>query len=388
MSSDGISAYNAARYCQYSHRQVVQITPSANCIRARGLRYLSLYPIRDRPLKTQSYKGDCCLDIVSMIQHALVLLISTVCPYQRLYDTPIMERDQAKDAQDLYDGRAAHYDASWHDRFSSHVVQLLNLKPGERVLDLACGTGLVTIKAAELIGPSGHVVGIDISTGMLAQGHAKLKGNTLDTIKFYNHSITELDSLSELQEQSFDAITCASALVLLPYPEAAIKQWVRYLKPGGRLITDATHPRVLLPGIVLERVGRALDLPVPSYREPFQKPDDLAKIMHAAGLVDVKVLRISQLKSRDGSDDVRSFLAGSEQPLIARTYTVADAAAVFEKQVGASFGACMASEPFRSEAKALFEREWTSLADDHGILNEVDEVFVGVGRTASLQQCH
>jgi ubiquinone/menaquinone biosynthesis C-methylase UbiE len=299
-----------------------------------------------------------------------------------IYETPIMGRDQAKDAQDLYDGRAANYDASWHDRFSSHMVQLLDLKLGEYVLDLACGTGLVTFKAAQAVGPTGHVVGIDISTGMLAQAHAKLKGRTTDNTHFYNHSITELGSLSDLQERTFDAIACASALVLLPHPEAPIKQWAKYLKPGGRLITDATHPRVLLPGIVLERVGQILNLPVPSYREPFQEPDDLANIMRAAGLVDVAVKRISQLRSRDGSDDLQSFLAGSEQPVVARTYAVADAAVVFENQIGSSFGACMANEPLRSEAKALFEREWANLANDQGVLTEVDEVFVGVGWAA------
>ena len=284
----------------------------------------------------------------------------------------------------LYDGRAAKYDASWHDRFSSHVVQLLDLKPGERVLDLACGTGLVTFKAAERVGPSGHVVGVDISTGMLAQAHAKLKRQPLDNVQLYNHSITELNSLPELQEHTFDAITCASALVLLPHPEAAIKQWAKYLKPDGRLITDATHPRALLPGMVLERVGRTLNLPVPSYREPFQGPDSLVKLMRTAGLVDVEVMRISQLKSRDGSDDIRSFLAGLEQPLVARTYVVADATAVFENQVESPFGACMADEPHRSEAKLLFEREWASLADAHGVLTEIDEVFVGVGLVTKL----
>jgi ubiquinone/menaquinone biosynthesis C-methylase UbiE len=290
-----------------------------------------------------------------------------------------MERDQAKDAQDLYDGRAADYDASWHDIFTSHVVQLLDLKAGERVLDLACGTGLVTFKAAERVGPSGHVVGVDISTGMLAQAQAKLKEHALKNVQLHNHSITELDSLPELQEHTFDAVTCASALVLLPHPEAAIRQWAKYLTPGGRLITDATHPRVSLPGMVLEQVGRTMNLPVPSYREPFQRPEDLAKIMRTAGLVDVEVMRISQLKSRDGSKDIMSFLAGSEQPLVARTYAAADAAAIFENQVGSPFGACMANEPLRAEAKMLFEREWAGLANTHGVLTEIDEVFVGLG---------
>jgi ubiquinone/menaquinone biosynthesis C-methylase UbiE len=291
-----------------------------------------------------------------------------------------MERNQAKDTQALYDDRASNYDASWHASFSSYVVQLLDLKPGEHVLDLACGTGLVTFKAARDVGHSGHVVGIDISTGMLAQAEAKLKRRAVKGLQFYQHSITELDSLPELQGRTFDAITCASALVLLPDPEVALTQWTRYLKPGGRLITDATHPRALLPGIVLERVGRTLGVPVPSYREQFQGPEDLAKIMRAAGLVDVEVRRISQLSSRDQSNNLQSFLAGSEEPLVAKTYGINDAAAVFESQVNSPFGACMAGEPLRSEAKALFEREWANLADSSGILTEIDEVFVGLGR--------
>lgn len=290
-----------------------------------------------------------------------------------------MERDQAKDAQDLYDNRAANYDASFHERFSSHIVQLLDPKPGERVLDLACGTGLVTFKAAELVGSSGHIVGVDISTGMLSQAHAKLSTYTSNNVQLYKHSITELDMLLALREGTFDAITCASALVLLPNPEASLKQWTRYLKPGGRLITDVTHPRVLLPGIVLERVGRALNVPVPTYRESFQGPQDLVKIMQTAGLIDLEVKRISQLSSRDGSDALQSFLAGSEEPLVARTYAVDDAAAVFDNQVRSPFGACLANEPLRSKAKALFESEWIKLADSNGVLIEADEVFVGLG---------
>jgi ubiquinone/menaquinone biosynthesis C-methylase UbiE len=290
-----------------------------------------------------------------------------------------MSRNQAKDAQDLYDDRASNYDASWHNRFSSHVLQLLHLKPREQVLDLACGTGLVTFKAARHVGHAGDVVGVDISTGMLAQARAKLESCKAKQVQFYKHSITELDSLPELRGRTFDVIVCASALVLLPDPEAALGQWTRYLKPGGRLITDATHPRALLPGIVLERVGRTLDMPVPSYRELFQGPEDLAKIMRAAGLINVDVRRISQVRSRDKSNDIQSFLAGSEEPLVARTYGIDDAAVVFDAQVGSPFGACMANEPLRSQAKALFEREWANLADGNGILTEVDEVFVGLG---------
>lgn len=290
-----------------------------------------------------------------------------------------MQTGQATDAQRLYDARAAQYDASFHQHFTSHIVQLLAIKPGEHILDLACGTGLISFKAAQLVGTTGHVSAIDISTGMLAEAHVKLSAHNLDNIRFYQHSVTELDSFPELQRCTFDAIACTSALVLLPHPEAALKSWTKYLKPGGRLITDVTHPRTLLPGIVLERVGRALDSPVPSHRVAFQKPEDLAAIMHAAGLVNVKVTRMSQHSSRDGTESLEGFLAGPEEPLAMRTYAVEDAASIFDQQVDTPFGACLAKEPTRSQARELFEHEWAELADENGILTEMDEVFVGVG---------
>lgn len=292
-----------------------------------------------------------------------------------------MPNSQATDAQKLYDGRASKYDASFHDRFTSHVVQLLDPKPGEHILDLACGTGQVSFKAAKLVGSFGGVCGIDISTGMLAEAQAKLSTHDLGNIEFHQHSTTDLESLPQLQDRKFDAIACASALVLLPEPQASLQAWVKYLKPGGRLITDVTHPRNLLPGMVLERVGRILNAPVPSYREVFQKPEDLASLMEVAGLVDVKTIRISQHKSRTGTDDMEDFLAGSRKPLVLRTYIVEEAATIFDRQVETPFGASMAEEPVRSKARELFEREWAALADRYGILTDVDEVFVGQGRS-------
>lgn len=290
-----------------------------------------------------------------------------------------MQDSQAASAQRLYDERATKYDASFHQRFTSHVVQLLRPKPGEHILDLACGTGLISFKAAQLVGSSGRVSAIDISTGMLGEAYVKLAVHDFDNVQFYRHSITDLDSLPELQGCTFDAVVCTSALVLLPRPETALESWVKYLKPGGRLITDVTHPRTLLQGIVMERVGRTLGAPVPSYREAFQKPGDLEAIMHAAGLVKVKIVRMSQYSSRDGTDNLDSFIFASEEPLAMRTYAVEDAAAIFDQQIDTPFGACLAKEPIRSRARGLFEHTWAELADGNDVLTEVDEVFVGVG---------
>ncbi|KAL1586749.1 hypothetical protein WHR41_04685 [Cladosporium halotolerans] len=226
-----------------------------------------------------------------------------------------MKRNQVKDAHDLYDVRAKTYDASFHKRFSSHIVQLANPQPGESVLDLACGTGLVTCNTSNLVGKSRYVTGIDVSTGMLAEARAELQAHPFGNVQLVHHSITDLGSLHELGGRLFDVITCASALVLLPQPEAALSQWMKYLRPCSRFIIDATHPRALLPGMVLERVGRRLDLPVPSYRDAFKQPKYLATMMQAAGMTRTTLTRMSQLSSRDGSHDLQAFvLSDDDEP--------------------------------------------------------------------------
>lgn len=174
-----------------------------------------------------------------------------------------MASTQAEDAQRLYDGRGVKYDDSFHPRFARHMVELIQPQAGEHVLDLACGTGLVSYPASIAVGPSGSVTGVDISRGMLAEAETKRSMHRPPNVTFHRHSITELDSLAALRGRQFDVITCCSALVLFPYPGDVLKHWVPYLKSGGRLIVDVTHPQNLTAGIICEKVGNLLSRPVP-----------------------------------------------------------------------------------------------------------------------------
>lgn len=294
---------------------------------------------------------------------------------------PPSVRNQAVDAQRLYDDRAARYDDSWHPRFAGHVVELADLQPGEHVLDLACGTGLVSYLASHQVGPLGMVTGTDISSGMLAAARAKKSSHPLHNVEFYQHSITDLDSLSELRGKLFDVITCASALVLLANPAEALRQWYSYLKTGGRVIADVTHPQSQLPLITSERVGRTLGKPVPFYRIDFQGPDDLRKIMQAAGLQVVDIKLISQL-TIDGREDIDSYLADLDNPRIEHVYDVSDADEQFDRTIDARSMTDLAVADSRPQARKLFREEWARLANASGKIEEVDGVFVGIGRKA------
>ncbi|KAK4543127.1 hypothetical protein LTR36_005904 [Oleoguttula mirabilis] len=288
-------------------------------------------------------------------------------------------RHQANDAQNLFDNRASRYDDSWHPRFARHMVELAQLRPGEHVLDLACGTGLVSYPASSAVGPAGTVMGVDISSGMLAQAKAKWSSDAHNNVEFHQHSITGLDSLPELKGKRFDVIICASALVLLEHPAEALKQWVSYLEPGGRLITDVTHPQSQLPFIAFERVGHALGKPVPYYRTSFRGPNDLRFIMEAAGLQVADVDLVSQMDI-DGKDDLQSYLQDSDNPRIERTFDVEDADAMFDQNIDTWPMTDLAVPGLKLQARKLFEEEWAKLADATGKIREVDGVFVGIGR--------
>ncbi|KAK4570111.1 hypothetical protein LTR86_003081 [Recurvomyces mirabilis] len=288
-------------------------------------------------------------------------------------------RDQVQDARKLYDDRAAHYDDSWHPLFAHHMVQLADLKPGDHVLDLASGTGLVTFAASMAVGRAGSVTGVDVSSGMLDQARSSLENHDLKNIEFHQHSITDLHTLGVLRGKEFDDIICASALVLLQDPGAAIKDWVVYLKAGGKLITDVTHPASQISLITFERVGRRLNRPLPFYRVPFQKPEDLQLLMEQAGLQDIHIVCLSQEEASNASEGIMAYLTDSGNPRLDKLYTIEDADNLFDKHIGHWAAEPLSHSAIKAEARRVFKEEWAKLANEEGKIEEADCVFVGIG---------
>jgi ubiquinone/menaquinone biosynthesis C-methylase UbiE len=270
---------------------------------------------------------------------------------------------QFQTAQRLYSARAEKYDDSHHPSFAQYYVDYLDPKPGAHILDLACGTGLVTLSAAQRVGPHGLVIGVDVTDGMLnvaqkSLEEVKSKGIEMGNVQFFNHDITDLDSLDAIHGKTFDAITCCSALVLLDNPFEVVLNWTKYLKPGGKLITDAQHPKNITSGIALERVSVRLGIQSPTQRIWLQSIDDLKELVEAAGL-EVEDVHLQ------------------EQLGWGRRYqAVDDGEAMWEKYCMAEFGKTLREGIQLETAKAMFLEEWKSLATRHGAIEEVDGVFL------------
>lgn len=265
---------------------------------------------------------------------------------------------QQESAQRLYDRRAPFYDDSWHPSFAAHLVAIASLSPGERVLDLACGTGLVTFNAAVAVGEHGRVIGVDISTGMLEQARSKIKFQNISNVELYQHDITRLETLKALHGQTFDVITLASALVLLDDPSSAIKKWSNLLKAGGRLVVDVLSPHNLPLGLVLERTGRRLGMKVPYYRDWVKSSDSFKTMLEQAGFRVVRLVPVGQTGA------------------LLEYMDVAAADKMFDEQIGGDAYKELAT---KREARAIFRQELDNIADD-GKVKVQDLVWVAVAQ--------
>ena len=127
---------------------------------------------------------------------------------------------------------AENYDGCLTRAFTPIAQKLVSLvKPssGQRVLDVATGSGLAALLAARLVGPQGRVVGVDLSETMVALARNRAREEGVDNADFFAMDAEDLD----LPPNSFDAVLCALGLMLLPQPDRALSEMHRVLKLGG-----------------------------------------------------------------------------------------------------------------------------------------------------------
>jgi SAM-dependent methyltransferase len=172
---------------------------------------------------------------------------------------------------------------------AADLVAHAALRSGERVLDAACGTGIVARLAAEQVGPQGNVAGVDITPGMLAVARTVTKPFN---VQWYETSVEAMP----LPDQSFDVVFCQLGLQFVADKAAALREMRRVLVPGGRIHVSVPAPTRFF-NVLEHALARHVPEAAPFIRLVFSlnDPATLDGLLRAAGFGDVRVQWIHKL---------------------------------------------------------------------------------------------
>ena len=195
------------------------------------------------------------------------------------------------------------YDPLWQEQLAparAGLLALAKLAPGEHVLDLACGTGLVTLDAARSVGPHGTVLGTDISGQMIEIARQRAADQQLSNATFQRMDAQTLD----LPDATFDVALCALGLMYVPEPHQAVKEWRRVLKPGGRVVVAVWGKRVNCGwSPVFPIVDAEVETDVCPLFFSLGEPDALAQLCSDAGFERLRQRRIATVLSYANADE-------------------------------------------------------------------------------------
>jgi ubiquinone/menaquinone biosynthesis C-methylase UbiE len=190
----------------------------------------------------------------------------------------------SRNAAELYERYAVPYVLG---PWVPELGELAGLQQGDRVLDVACGTGVVARLAAPRVGETGQVIGLDLNAGMLAVARA-LPPPPGAAIVWKEGSAMAID----LADQSVDVVLCQQGLQFFPDKLSALREMHRVLVPGGRLLLSVWKSAGPYNTAVADALERHVDLDTATkYRANRVVPEaqELRRLLLDAGFQDVHV---------------------------------------------------------------------------------------------------
>ena len=237
-------------------------------------------------------------------------------------------------------------------RVRSRLLDLIDPRPGESVLDVGCGVGDDVFVFAEMVGRAGRAVGVDSSKTMIEEACRRAEVSGIDGVEFVQSDARSLD----LPDASFDAVRSDRMFQYVLDPQPALHEMCRVARPGGRVVvaeTDWETAVVDAPDDVTARINATWTASRPNGRAGQQ----LYRLCKTAGLVDVSVEGIVQVKTH-----LDELYRDGVLPALART--AVDAEAVTSQEA--------------SRWLATLE-----LAADQGVFFRAFTTFVVAGRVPS-----
>lgn len=178
-----------------------------------------------------------------------------------------------------------HEEGTRHPLEANLLLEFVSLQRGQKILDVATGTGLVAIPASEKVGEDGHVIGIDMTPGMLHQARLKIAAAKLRNIELIEADVEYI----KFSDSSFDVIFCCEAIVLFPNILATLQKWYRELKPEGFVAFTCPPETAYMADFQKKVCAKVLGVALPHILEPLGTPERCRNLLQQAGFKDIEI---------------------------------------------------------------------------------------------------
>jgi ubiquinone/menaquinone biosynthesis C-methylase UbiE len=201
---------------------------------------------------------------------------------------------------------------------SDRLVALIDPRPGQRVLEIAAGTGETGFLLAEQLGADGRLISTDFSESMVG---AARRGAFARGLSHVECRVMDAQSI-DLQDRAVDAVLTRFGLMLIADPSRTLSEAHRVLQPGGRLVyavwgmPDA-NPWIMLLALAVLQTGHVLggDPFGPGGLFSLAEPERNRQLVTAAGFIEVAVEELDGAMLVDDIDDYWDFQASISGPI-------------------------------------------------------------------------
>ncbi|UKM66142.1 class I SAM-dependent methyltransferase [Flavobacteriaceae bacterium GSB9] len=210
------------------------------------------------------------------------------------------------------------------DEQGQYMISELNLKPTDKVLDIASGTGEPGLTIAASVNQGGLVIATDLSENMLKMAEIKAQTTSLNNFKVQVADACNLP----FEDNTFDAISCRLGFMFFPDMQLAAEEMLRVLKPGGKLVTTVWAEPVKnnwITSILGVLKNHSLELPIPDPKGPSlfrcATPGILKGIFEKLGATKFKETEINGTMNCKTAEDYWEFMNDVVPPVVAALRT-------------------------------------------------------------------
>ena len=195
----------------------------------------------------------------------------------------------------FFDRRTA-YDAEGdsHPNEALRLLEYVPIEEGQTILDIATGTGLIAIPAANQVSSNGSVIGVDISSTMLTQAREKIAAQNIRNLELIEADIESVEFASE----QFDTIFCCSALVYISDIPAIIDRCYQWIKPGGCFAFTTPDKTSYLADIRVKVCQDLFDIDLPHIIRPLWTPEKCRHLLLQSSFKNIEIESYQYSKSK------------------------------------------------------------------------------------------